>query len=213
MKIGASFLGSKDIVDTLEKLNVTDVDFIHVDVMDGKYVKNRSMPIRDLKIISYYTRKRLDVHLMVIKPLKYLKTLVNLNVQYINIHLNIKDDIEKVIKKTHEFGIKIGLVVNPNQDVELVYSYLDKIDLVLIMSVVPGKSGQDFIPDTPLKIKKLRSEIKRRKLKVLISVDGGINYLNAKDLHDADIIVSGSTIINSDNYQDTINKLRKCAAK
>lgn len=213
MKIGASFLGSKNIPMVLEKLNVTDVDYIHVDVMDGKYVKKKAMSIGDLSCITNYTRKRLDIHLMVKKPLKYLKTIVNLNVEYVNFHLDIKDDLDKVIDKYKQYGIKIGIAINPNQDIEEIYPYLDKIDLVLVMSVVPGLPGQEFIPESILKIKKLRDYINKEKKKILINVDGGINFLNVKDLKDADIIVSGSTILNSDNYQEAITKLRKCSSK
>ena len=211
MKIGASFLGSKNIPKVLEKLNVTDVDFIHVDVMDGKYVKKKTMSISDLSCITNFTRKRLDVHLMVEKPLKYLQTLVTLNVEYINIHLDIRDDIDKVIDKYKQYGIKVGIAINPDQDIESVYPYLDKIDLILIMSVVPGLPGQEFIPETISKIKKLRNYLNTQKKNILINVDGGINFLNAKDLKNADILVSGSTILNSDDYQEAITKLRKCA--
>ena len=213
MKIAASFLGSKDIIKTLEKLNITDIDYIHVDVMDGKYVKNKTMSLKDLTIIPYYTRKRLDVHLMVERPLKYLNTLVSLNAEFIDFHLDIKDDLDTVIKKYKDYGIKVGIAINPDQSIENVYHYLDKIDLVLIMSVTPGKGGQEFIPSTFEKVNKLKEEINNRKLNVLINVDGGINFLNAKDLYNADILVSGSTIIKSDNYQDTITKLRKCSNK
>lgn len=213
MKIAASFLGSENIPLVLEKLNITDIDYIHVDVMDGKYVKNKTMSLKDLASIPMFTRKRLDVHLMVEKPLKYINTLVNLNVEYIDIHINIKDNIDKVIKKCKDYGIKVGLVINPDQNIEEIYDYLDKIDLILVMSVVPGKGGQEFIPETFEKINKLKEEIKRRKVNVLINVDGGINFLNAKDLKNADILVSGSTIIKSDNYQNTITKLRKCASR
>lgn len=212
MKIGASFLGSKNIPKVLEKLNVTDVDYIHVDVMDGKYVKNKTMALGDLLDITYYTRKRLDVHLMVQRPLKYIETLATLNVEFINVHLDIKNDLETVINRCKEYGIKVGIAINPDQDIEKVYPYLDKIDLVLVMGVVPGKSGQEFIPETPLKVKKIKQEIEKQKRSVLVSVDGGINFLTAKDLKEADILVSGSTIVKSDNYQETITKLRKCAS-
>jgi ribulose-phosphate 3-epimerase len=212
MKIAASFLGSKKTYLVLEKLNVTDVDYIHVDVMDGKYVKNKTMPFSELSTISYYTRKRLDVHLMVMKPLKLIDDFATLNVEYLTFHINIKDDLEKIFKKCHQYGIKIGLAINPNDDVEIVYDYLDKIDLVLIMSVEPGLPGQEFIPESINKVKKLRQEINKRNLKTLISVDGGVNFMNAKDLKDADILVSGSTILKSDNFADAISKLRKCGS-
>ena len=210
MKIGASFLGSKNIPLVLEQLNVTDVDYIHVDVMDGKYVKKKTMSLGDIACITNFTRKRLDIHLMVNKPLKYLKTIVNLNVEYVDIHLNIKENIDKVIEKYKQYGIKIGIALNPDQELEEVYPYLDKIDLILIMSVYPGLPGQEFIPETILKVKELKDYLKKEKKNIYINVDGGINFLNVKDLKDADIIVSGSTILKSDNYQDAITKLRKC---
>lgn len=213
MKIAASFLGSKRIDDVLKKLNITDVDYIHVDVMDGKYVKNKTIPLSELINITYYTRKRLDVHLMVLRPLKWIDDLASLNVECVTVHTDIKDNLDKIIDLTKKFGLKVGIAVNPEQDINVVFDYLDKIDRVLIMSVNPGKPGQEFIETTPLKVKELKKEIKKRNLKTLISVDGGINFLNAKDLKDADILVSGSTILNSNDFQDAITKLRKCGIK
>ena len=212
-KIAASFLGSKNAGRALKTLNVTDIDYIHVDIMDGKYVKHKTMPFSELATITYYTEKRLDVHLMVNKPLKWIDNLASLNVDCITIHIDIKDDIEKIIERCKLYGIKIGIAVNPDQDITLAYPYLDKIDKVLVMSVNPGKSGQEFIPESINKVNALKNEIVTRKLKTLIEVDGGVNFLNAKDLTNADIIVSGSTILKSDNFQDTITKLRKCVSK
>lgn len=211
-KIAASFLGSKNASIALKKLNVTDIDFIHVDIMDGKYVKNKTMPFSELSTITYYTEKRLDVHLMVLKPLKWIDKLATLNVDCITVHLNIKDSIDKIIDKCHMYGIKVGVAINPDQEIEMVYELLDKIDRVLIMGVVPGKSGQEFIPESILKLNKLKEEIINRNLKTIISIDGGVNFFNIKELKQADIIVSGSTILKSDNFQDTITKLRKCAS-
>jgi len=208
-KISASFLGCKKISNVLKKLNVTDVDYIHVDIMDGKYVRNKTMPIDELLEISYYTRKRLDIHLMVMKPLKLIDSLATLNAEYITVHLNIKDKIDAIIEKCHLFGIKVGIAINPNQSISDVYPYLDQIDLVLIMGVEPGKSGQEFIPDTFKKLKEIKNEIVNRGLKTLISIDGGVNFFNAKDLKQTDILVSGSTITNSDDYQLAITQLRK----
>ena len=209
MKISASFLGSSNIPLTLTKLNITDVDYIHVDVMDGKYVLNKTFTFSQFKEIPLYTRKRLDIHLIVLNPLKLIDDYANLNVEFISVHLNILDDIDEVIKKCHDYGIKIGLAVNPSDDVRIVYPYLDKIDLVLLMSVNPGLPGQEFIKTTLTKINTLKDEIKRRKLETLISVDGGINFSNHKLLKDVDIIVSGSTIIKSSDYQEAITKLRQ----
>ncbi len=208
MKISASFLGVPNIGQTLRRLNVTDVDYIHVDVMDGKYVKNKTLSFNEFKEIPNYTRKRLDVHLMVQNPLKMIDNYATLNLAYLTVHINIKDNLEKIFQKCQTYGIKVGLAVNPKDDISIVFPYLDKIDLVLIMSVEPGLPGQEFIKSTLTKIDSLKDEIKRRGLKTLISVDGGITLDNVKYLKDVDIIVSGSTITKSPNFQDTIKKLR-----
>lgn len=208
MKISASFLGCKKIGKTLSDLNLTDVDYIHVDVMDGKYVKGKTMPFSELSTIGNYTRKRLDVHFMVSKPLKLIDLYATLNVFCLTFHLDILDDLNLIINRCRDYGIKVGIAVNPTQDISLVYNYLDKIDLVLVMGVNPGLPGQKFIEDTPTKINTLRKEIEKRKLNTLISVDGGVNLENVKYLQNCDILVSGSTITNSHNYQEIITKLR-----
>lgn len=208
MKISASFLGCKKIGKTLSDLNLTDVDYIHVDVMDGKYVKGKTMPFSELSTIGNYTRKRLDVHFMVSKPLKLIDLYATLNVFCLTFHLDILDDLDLIINRCKDYGIKVGIAVNPSQDISLVYNYLDKIDLVLVMGVNPGLPGQKFIEDTPTKINTLRKEIEKRKLNTLISVDGGVNLENIKDLQNCDILVSGSTITNSNDYQEIITKLR-----
>ncbi len=208
MKISASFLGCKKIGKTLSDLNLTDVDYIHVDVMDGKYVKGKTMPFSELSTIGNYTRKRLDVHFMVSKPLKLIDLYATLNVFCLTFHLDILDDLNLIINRCRDYGIKVGIAVNPSQDISLVYNYLDKIDLVLVMGVNPGLPGQKFIEDTPTKINTLRKEIEKRKLNTLISVDGGVNLENIEYLQNCDILVSGSTITSSDNYQEIITKLR-----
>lgn len=208
MKVAVSYLGCKNITKTIIELDKTDVDFIHVDVMDGKYVKNKTMSFSDLSSIGYYTQKRLDVHFMVRNPLKYIDDYASLNVFCMAFHLNIKDNLDKVIERTKLYGIKVGLVLNPDDDIELVYPYLDKIDLILIMTVVPGLSGQEMIMDVLPKIKALRNKFNEEKRNILISVDGGVNLDNRSLLSDCDIIVSGSCVTKSDNYQETISKLR-----
>ena len=208
MKISASFLGCKKIGKTLSDLNLTDVDYIHVDVMDGKYVKGKTMPFSELSTIGNYTRKRLDVHFMVSKPLKLIDLYATLNVFCLTFHLDILDDLDLIINRCKDYGIKVGLAINPSQDISLVYNYLDKIDLVLVMGVNPGLPGQKFIEDTPTKINTLRKEIEKRKLNTLISVDGGVNLENIEYLQNCDILVSGSTITNSNDYQEIITKLR-----
>ena len=210
MKVSVSYLNVKkrSIPNVIYLLDKTDVDYIHVDVMDGKYVKNKANSFSEVEEYSYYTMKRLDVHFMVLKPLKFIDDFAALNVFCMTFHLNIKNDLDKIIERVHSYGIKVGIAINPDEDLELVYPYLDKIDLVLIMSVYPGLPGQEFIKDIIPKIKKLRDKIKKDKLNVLINVDGGINLENKDFLGDADILSVGSAITNSEKYMDVINELK-----
>lgn len=207
-KIAVSYLGVKNIGSTLMELDKTDVDLIHVDVMDGKYVQNKTMSFNELKKIGYYTKKRLDVHLMVMKPLNYIDDYASLNVASISVHLDIRNNVAEVLERIKEYGIKAGIALNPGDDIDKIIPYLDKIDQILVMSVNPGLPGQTFIEDVLPKIDALRDLINKQNLKITLSVDGGVNLDNCAKLSNVDIIVSGSCITKSDNYQDTITKLR-----
>ena len=211
MQLSVSYLSVKkrDVPEVISLLDATNVDFIHVDVMDGKYVRNKANLFSFVEPIGKYTRKRLDIHFMVDKPLKMIDDYASLNAYCMTFHTNIKNDIDEVIEKVKCYGINVGLAINPDQDIDVILPYIDKIDLVLVMSVVPGLPGQKFIPDAILKVKKLHKIIKEEKKNVLISVDGGVNLDNKKELKDADILVSGSFITNSPNYIQLINEMKK----
>lgn len=208
MRISVSYLSSKNIIEDLRKLTVTDADYIHVDVMDGRFVKNKTLSFSELKEIHRYTNKRLDVHLMVKKPWKYIDDYATLNTEYITFHVETKN-IEKTLELIDSYGIKKGLSIKPETSLDELVPYLDNIDLILVMSVEPGKGGQVFIDSTIDRIKELKKKLKEHKSNALISVDGGINEEVAKKLKDVDILASGSYVINSDNYQEAIDKLRK----
>ena len=210
MKISVSYLNVKKkyIEEVIKKLDTTRVDYIHVDVMDGKYVSNKANSYSSVESISHYTRKRLDIHFMVEKPLKIIDDYALLDVFCMTFHLNIKDDINKVIDKCHSYGIKVGLAINPDDDISIIFPYLDKIDLVLIMSVVPGLPAQKFIKEVVPKIKSLKMKFKKEKRNILISVDGGVNDKNKTLLTGADILVSGSYVTNSDDFSEAIESLR-----
>ena len=208
MKISVSYLSSKNIIEDLRKLTVTDTDYIHVDVMDGKFVKNKTLSFSELKEIHRYTNKRLDVHLMVKKPWKYIDAYATLNTEYITIHVETKN-VSKTLDIIDSYGIKKGLSIKPETSLDELDPYLDNIDLILVMAVEPGRGGQEFIDNTIDRIKTLKKKLKEHKSKALISVDGGINEEVAKKLKDVDILASGSFVINSDNYQEAIDKLRK----
>ncbi|MDD5888964.1 MAG: ribulose-phosphate 3-epimerase [bacterium] len=208
MKVSASFLSSKDLVRDLRCLNETDVDYIHVDIMDGKFVKNKTMPFREMRNIYKYTSKRLDVHLMVDDPISYIPLYAELNTEFITIHVEIDTDIEECLKMIHSYSIKTGLAIKPNTKVNELIPYLPFVDMILIMSVEPGCGGQSFIPETKEKIAEVRDLLAVYQSKALISVDGGINNLTCSNCGKADILVAGSYIINSDNFQEKITSLR-----
>lgn len=211
MKLSVSYLSvkKKDIPDMISKLDMTNTDFIHVDVMDGKYVSNKANLFNFVESISKFTRKRLDIHFMVDKPLKMIDDYASLNAYCMTFHVDINNNLDEVIGKTKSYGIKVGLALNPDQDIDIIKPYLDKIDLILIMSVKPGLPGQKFIPEVIPKIEKLRKMIKEEKRDILLSVDGGVNLDNKKELHDVDILVSGSFITNSPDYIKLIDTMRK----
>lgn len=208
MKVSASFLSCKNPAVDLKKLNETDVDFIHVDVMDGKFVKKKTMPFREMRNIYKYTDKRLDVHLMVKNPDKYIPLYAELNTEYITIHVEIGQDIDKMIKLIKKYGIKAGLAISPNTPVSDLVPYLPIIDLILVMSVEPGLGGQEFISSTKEKLKEVRTLLKEYKKSAVINVDGGVNDNTVSKCRDADIVTSGSYIVLSDNFQESIDKLR-----
>lgn len=207
-KISASFLSSKNIPLDIIKLNETDADFIHVDVMDGKFVKNKTMPFSEMKNIYKYTNKRLEVHLMVDNPSKYIPQYAELNTECIMFHVESSEDIIKNLELIKSFSIKCGLAISPDTKVNELIPYLPYLDEVLVMSVVPGEGGQSFISSTQDKLKELRELIKSYDFNILINVDGGICDTVLEKVMDADILTAGSYIINSSDYQEKITSLR-----
>lgn len=209
MKVSASFLSCKKIIPAIKKLSLTDVDYIHVDFIDGKFVAGKKIPFRKLKKIRKVSSKRLDAHLMTNKLRKYIRKFAMLNCEYITFHIEVGKDIEKYIQMIHSYGIKCGLAINPDTSIEELKPYLSMVDMVLVMSVVPGYGGQSFITDVIDKVKKLRNYLASNDLNVVINVDGGINDKTVKDIRRyVDMVVSGSYITNSLDYQEKINCLR-----
>lgn len=211
MLVSASFLSSKDIPKFLTKLNDTDINYIHVDVMDGVYVKNKTMPFREMRHISDYTSKRLDVHLMVKNPLKYIPDYASLNTEYITIHKDIEDDLLTCLKEIKSYYIKTGIALKEEDEIKDIIPYLPYIDLILIMSVTPGAGGQGFQENSILKMKEvqvLKMEYSKD-FSFIVSVDGGINADTITKVNNyVDMVVSGSYLSNSTNLQETIATLR-----
>ena len=205
MKIATSILNAKDRKESIIKLNNTNTDYIHIDVMDNIFVPNYQLPIEEVNELISFTKKKFDIHLMVENPLPYIKELNSQNIDSITFHIEINKDINELIKIIKEKNIKVGLAIKPNTEINTLDNYLDKVDKILVMSVEPGFGGQKFIENTPSRIK----EIKNKNNSILIEVDGGINNETIKDIKDiADIAVVGSYITNKEDYNEAINSLK-----
>ena len=204
-KVSVSFFNSINIEDDLINLCSTDTDYIHVDVGDGKFIERKFNPIKELSGLNGALTKRLDVHFMVEDPTDYIKSYSELNCEYITFHCEIKKDILSLLELIKKYGIKCGLSISPDTDLSFLEPYLDDIDMVLVMSVVPGKGGQNFIYSSVDRVKELKKMIGDRK--IVISIDGGINADTSR-LVDTDIVVSGSFVLNSDDLDNSINVLR-----
>ena len=208
MILNASILSSEyKATDLIKKFNNTEVNLIHLDVMDGKFVNNKSFTASDIKKFNDISKKSFDVHLMVKNPIKYINDLALLNVNTISFHYEAVKNIEEVIELIKNYGIKVGIAINPKTDISVLIPYLNMIDVVLVMSVEPGYSGQAFIESTYEKVGKLKELININNSKSLIEVDGGVNIENAPLLKEkgTDILVSASFIQNNlDNIKEIV---------
>lgn len=208
MLVSTSFLSSKNIPKDLQRLNDTSTDYIHVDIMDGKFVKGKTMPFKEMRHIYKYTSKRLDVHLMVLNPSKYIKDYATLNTEYITFHVEVEQDIIENLNLIKSYGIKCGLSIKPDTKVSELVPFLPLLDLILVMSVEPGRGGQEFIKETEDKISEIKVLLQEYNSNAKISVDGGVNNVTKKYCKDCDILVSGSYITNSENFEEKIESLR-----
>lgn len=211
IKVSASLLSCRDnLMRITDEYNDLDIDFIHLDIMDEKFVPFSSFNDNEVDLIVNTTNKPLDVHLMVEDLNKYIDYYKNFNPEYITIHYEVLNDLE-IINKIKNSGIKVGISIKPSTNVEDIYELLPFIDLVLIMSVEPGQGGQKFMPNALDKINKLSKKIKNLNLDVLISVDGGINNNSASECikNGVDILVIGSALSNSTDKIDFIEKIKK----
>ena len=194
MILSCSYLSSKDKENTIRELNKTALDYIHVDVMDGEFVSNETLDFNRLRNYFYDNKKNLDVHLMVKNVKLYVELYSLLNPKYITFHIENGNTLE-LINYVKNKNTRVGLAINPDTDVDMIKPFLDKVDLILVMSV-PGKGGQSFIESSLDKIREIRNLNKD----IVISVDGGINNINIKKIKEAGASMSviGSYITNND---------------
>ena len=206
MKVSVSILKEYDrLINAVKKVNDSNADFLHIDVMDGKFVNNTKFSKEMVKDIISISKKKIDLHLMV-EDLDLIKEYALLKPDMLTFHVEVIDDF-KIIDFVKSYGIKVGLAINPETKIDKLAQYVDDIDLVLFMSVTPGEGGQEFkeeVIDKIINFKKLAPK------DLIISIDGGVNNKTVSLCKYAgcDIVVSGSFITNSDNYTKQINELK-----
>lgn len=215
MKISPSILSCDygKIADELKDMENCGADYMHIDVMDGHFVPNITLGAPVVKCIKKATKVPFDVHLMISEPLKYIDDFAKAGADIVTFHTECDSPIDETIDKILSHGIKASLTVKPATPVEDIFPYLDRLSMVLIMTVEPGFGGQSFMEDMMPKVSKLREEINRRGLNCEIEVDGGINEktIAIAARAGADVFVSGNAIFSSPDRKATIEKFKTIA--
>ena len=208
-------IDKENAIKTLYNIETAKTDYFHIDVMDGKFVKNNTndVMLEYCEYLNSITTVPLDVHLMVEDVEQYIKSYLVFEPNTITFHYEVaknEEELKKWIDLLKENNCKVGISIKPETPVEKIYKFLPYVHLVLVMMVEPGEGGQKLIDDCVLKIQKLKQYIDENNLDVYIEADGGINTENAEKLVNAgcDIIVSGTAITKSNNFAETIKKLK-----
>ena len=200
---------------TIELLNQSDADWVHLDVMDGSFVPNISFGIPVVEAVKKVAKKPLDVHLMIVHPEKYIQNFRDAGADWINIHYEACQDnnLKGVLSDIRNLGAHPAITIKPDTPVEKIFDFIPYVDMVLVMSVFPGFGGQKFIEDSYTRIENLKKFINKNKANVLIEVDGGVSTENIANLKSCgvDVFVIGSVIFKSRDPNHTIARLKQLA--